>query len=103
MSSSLTEKALPSRTMSIRMRLLGNPFLQEKKGAPTCAGAPQRLGHCRVFARTVVRGAVFQTAPREELHVVGALRVLGEVETFAFGIGIGAQPDEDVDDPVQDR
>jgi len=26
----------------------------KKKGAPACAGAPQRSGHCRVFARTEV-------------------------------------------------
>src|SRR5260370_39399077 len=30
---------------------------QKKKGAPTCAGAPQRSGHCRVCAQTVVLGA----------------------------------------------
>src|SRR5205807_6721894 len=46
----------------------GDPFLprHKKKGAPTCAGAPQRSGHCRVCAQTVVLGAVLtKTAPRE--------------------------------------
>src|SRR5260364_254446 len=30
----------------------------KKKGAPACAGAPQRSGHCRVFARTEVADLV---------------------------------------------
>src|SRR3981189_662596 len=29
----------------------------KKKGAPTCAGAPQRSRHCRICAQTVVLGA----------------------------------------------
>src|SRR4051794_26659891 len=37
----------------------------KKKGAPTCAGAPQRSWHCRVCARTGVVGA----APKR--HVPG--------------------------------
>jgi hypothetical protein len=27
--------------------------------------------------------------------------VLGDVETFAFGLDIGAEPNDDVDDPVE--
>src|SRR5437667_4676499 len=76
----------------------------KKKGAPTCAGAPQRSGHCRVCARTVVLNAAsFEAASRENLHVVGALRVLGDVEAFAFGLDIGTQADDDIDDLVEDR
>src|SRR5215468_3311041 len=52
----------------------------KKKGAPTCAGAPQRSGHCRVCARTGVLGVTpGEVTPRENSHVVGALRVLGDV------------------------
>src|ERR1700710_245688 len=42
-------------------------------------------------------------APRENLHVVGALGVLGDVETFALHFDIGAQADDDIDDLVEDR
>src|SRR3954447_19696507 len=43
-----------------------------KKGAPACAGAPQRSGHCRVCARTGVVGAVplGKTAPRENPYML---------------------------------
>src|SRR5882724_2616401 len=34
------------------------PQAEQKKGAPTCAGAPQRSGHCRVCAQTGVVGAI---------------------------------------------
>ncbi|MVT75692.1 hypothetical protein GPL20_22055 [Bradyrhizobium cajani] len=37
---------------------LENALSGQKKGAPTCAGAPQRSGHCRVCAQTVVLVAV---------------------------------------------
>src|SRR5437764_3650081 len=44
-----------------------------------------------------------EIAPRENSHVVGAFGVLGDIETFAFGLDIGAQADDDVDDLVEDR
>src|SRR5438552_18346903 len=90
--------------------MLGGPprcksgVTQKKKGAPTCAGAPQRSGHCRVCARTVVLNAAsFEAASRENLHVVGALRVLGDVEAFAFGLYIGTQADDDTAALSEDR
>src|SRR5258705_6148177 len=42
-------------------------------------------------------------APRENSHVVSALRVLGDVEAFAFGLDADPQADDDVDDLVEDR
>src|ERR1700736_5839430 len=78
--------------------------LLKKKGAPTCAGAPQRSGHCRVCAQTVVLGATSgDRAPGENLHVVSALGVLGDVETFTFHLDAGAQAHDDIDDLVEDR
>src|SRR5882672_12536275 len=63
----------------LRLKTLWN----KKKGAPTCAGAPQRSGHCRVCAQTGVVGATpGRIAPRENSHVVSALRVLGDVEAL---------------------
>src|SRR5438552_8144436 len=44
-----------------------------------------------------------EIASRENLHVVSALRVLGDVEAFTLGLDIGAQADDDVDDLVEDR
>src|SRR3954453_5629979 len=94
-------------SISTGMRTLWQSFFGrrvKKKGAPTCAGAPQRSGHCRVCAQTGVVGATpCEIAPRENLHVVGALRVFGDVETFAFGLHVHAQADDDVDDLVEDR
>src|SRR5207249_10553201 len=77
---------------------------RKKKGAPTCAGAPQRSGHCRVCARTgVVDATLWGTASRENLHVVGALGVLGDVEAFTLGFDVDAQTDDHVDHLVEDR
>jgi hypothetical protein len=42
-------------------------------------------------------------APRENLHVVSALRVLGDVEAFTLGFDVDAQADDDVDDLEEDR
>src|SRR5258708_33626032 len=42
-------------------------------------------------------------APRENLHVVSALRVLGDVEAFTLGLDVDAQADDDIDDLVEDR
>src|SRR5215216_5366197 len=42
-------------------------------------------------------------APRENLHVVGALGVLGDVEAFTLGFDVDAQTDDDVDHLVKDR
>src|SRR5882762_1863112 len=42
-------------------------------------------------------------APGELSHVVSALGVLGDVEAFTFGLNIGTQADDDVDDLVEDR
>src|SRR5712671_2619704 len=39
----------------------------KKKGAPTCAGAPQRSGHCRVCAQTGVVGAIQEDRAPGEL------------------------------------
>src|SRR5438046_3121097 len=39
-----------------------------------------------------------EIASRENLHIVSALRVLGDVEAFTLGLDIGAQADDDVDD-----
>src|SRR5207245_7162857 len=44
-----------------------------------------------------------EIASRENLHVVSALRVLGDVEAFTLGLDIGAQADDDVDDLIEDR
>src|SRR3954451_12519579 len=86
------------------------PFVvrTKKKGAPTCAGAPLRSGHCRVCAQTEVVGATLRVspwgiAPRENSHVVSALRVLGDVEPSALGLDVDAQPDDDVAHLVENR
>src|SRR5260221_6124947 len=42
-------------------------------------------------------------APRENLHVVSALRVLGDIEAFTLGLDVDAQADDDVDHLVEDR
>src|SRR3984957_2743301 len=82
---------------------LSSPQLRKKKGAPACAGAPRRSGHCRVCAQTVVVGATPEgIAPREDSHIVGAFGMLGDVEAFAFALDIGTQADDDVDDLVED-
>src|SRR5215211_871553 len=44
-----------------------------------------------------------EIAPRESLHVVCALGVLGDVEAFALDFNGGAQADEHIDDLVEDR
>src|SRR6202451_3627377 len=92
----------PSRILKLHQPA---PWLQaKKKGAPTCAGAPRRSGHCRVCAQTVVLGPIScEIVPRENSHIVGALGVLGDVEAFAFGLDTGAQADDDIDDLVEDR
>src|SRR5262249_32666983 len=51
---------VPRQHARAACRASGFAGRNKKKGAPTCAGAPQRSGHCRVCARTVVLGA----APR---------------------------------------
>src|SRR5438477_9291993 len=43
------------------------------------------------------------TASRENLHVVGALGVLGDVEAFTLGFDVDAQTDDHVDHLVEDR
>src|SRR3569833_1891276 len=76
-------------------------------GAPACAGAPQRSGHCRVSARpklwTGAAGNVLWRRARENSVVVGALAVIGDVETLALLLHGGTQPDDHVDDLVEDR
>src|ERR1700738_3324685 len=42
-------------------------------------------------------------APRENLHVVSALRVLGDIEAFTLGLDVDAQADDDVDYLVENR
>src|ERR1700712_400692 len=87
-----------------RRPLRSKTLWHKKKGAPTCAGAPLRSGHCRVCARTEVVGAIpGRIAPRENSHVVSALRVLGDIEAFTFGLDVDAQADDDVDHLVEDR
>src|SRR6266446_9592791 len=41
--------------------------------------------------------------PRENLHVVSTLRVLGDVEAFTLGLDVDAQADDDIDYLVEDR
>src|SRR3569833_2894335 len=43
------------------------------------------------------------TAYREDLHVVGALGVLRDVETFTLGFDVDAQTNDHVDHLVEDR
>src|SRR6187551_385727 len=43
------------------------------------------------------------TASRENLHVVGAFGVLGDVEAFTLGFDVDAQADDHVDDLEEDR
>src|SRR5712675_1700748 len=42
-------------------------------------------------------------APRENSHVVSALRMLGDIEAFTLGLDVDAQADDDVDHLVEDR
>ena len=69
---------------------------KKKKGAPTCAGAPQRSGHCRVCAQTVVLGAANISSERistpDVLATVGlSLSMKASIanrraaETYCFG------------------
>src|SRR5258705_1632282 len=44
-----------------------------------------------------------RSRPQYNLHVVGALGVLGDVETFPLHLNGGAQADDDIDDLVEDR
>src|ERR1700732_590463 len=44
-----------------------------------------------------------RSRPGENSHIVGALRVLGDVETFPLALDVGAQADDDVDHLVEDR
>src|SRR6185437_12890800 len=81
---------------------LGNPRFGEKKGAPACAGAPQRSGHCRVCAQTEVQGATLERRAGGELHIVSALAVAGDIETLAFLLDGGTQTYEHVDELVED-
>src|SRR5438094_6523922 len=106
MTSSRFSRLSPGLCRPIMARQYGNLFSRDekKKGAPTCAGAPQRSWHCRVCARTGVVGAACEdVAPRENLHVVSALGVVGEVETLALHLDGGAQAHDHVDDLVEDR
>src|SRR4051812_37743117 len=76
----------------------------KKKRGPNLRWSPSTVlalpGMCpnRSSGRNLVR-----SRPWENSHIVGALRVLGDVETFAFGLDIGTQADNDVDDLVEDR
>ena len=51
------------RSVQPSRRFLAIPD-SKKKGAPACAGAPQRSGHCRVCAQTEVVGAGLIRWPR---------------------------------------
>src|SRR5215475_9523520 len=53
--------------------------------------------------RSSGRGRYAARAREEGLHVVGALRVLCEIEAFALGLDIGAQAHDHIDDLVEDR
>src|SRR3569623_2534577 len=57
--------------------------------------ASQRTGRCRVSAPTASRWRC--------LHVVGALAVIGEVETFALALAGRTQTDGEVDHLVEDE
>src|ERR1700738_2531080 len=102
----LSARTSPPAEMGLQSPSSSSPTAadQKKKGAPTCAGAPQRAGHCRVCARTVVLGATSRDrAPGENLHVVSARGVLGDVETLTLHLNGGAQAYDDIDDLVEDR
>src|SRR4029453_6620998 len=47
--------------------------------------------------------SLWWNASRENLHVVGALGVLGDVEAFTLGFDVDAQTDDHVDHLVEDR
>src|SRR4051812_36964793 len=73
-----------------------------KKGAPTCAGAPSTVGALPGMCPNRSSGRnPLRSRPRENSHIVGALGMLGDVEAFAFGLDIGAQADDDIDDLVE--
>src|ERR1700750_1062170 len=87
-------------------RATRRPALQIKERGPSLRWSPSTVralpGMCP--NRSFGRGPSWKgRAPGEPLHVVGALGVLGDVEAFAFGLAIGAQPNDDVDDLVEDR
>jgi len=51
-----TDHSRPRQHAAVRcwFRLFRGAVIRgKKKGAPACAGAPQRSGHCRVCAQTV--------------------------------------------------
>src|SRR5689334_22613269 len=75
----------------------------KKKGAPTCAGAPRRSGIAGYVPKPKLWTRSRETEPREESVVVGALAVIGDVEALALLFDRRAQPNDDVDDLVEDR
>src|SRR5712664_3751959 len=66
--------------------------------SPSTVGALPGMCPNRSSGRELVR-----SRPGENSHVVSALRVLGDVETFALHLNAGAQADDDIDDLVEDR
>src|SRR5437879_13918417 len=79
------------------------PRGQKERGSnlrwsPSTVGALPGMCPNRSSGRDPVR-----SRPGENSHVVSALRVLGDVETFALHLNAGAQADDDVDDLVEDR
>src|SRR5467141_1071274 len=92
--------ALP-RAFRLRPRPQAPP--QKERGSnlrwsPSTVGALPGMCPNRSSGRDLVR-----SRPRENLHVVGALRVFGDVQAFAFHLDGGAQADDHVDDLVEDR
>src|SRR5713226_8161499 len=77
---------------------------QEKERGSNLRWSPSTVralpGMCpnRSSGRDLVR-----SRPGRDLHVVGALRVLGDVETFPLHLDGGAQADDDIDYLVEDR
>src|SRR6266478_1716944 len=66
--------------------------------SPSTVGALPGMCPNRSSGRDLVR-----SRPGENSHIVSALRVLGDVEAFAFDLNVGAQADDDIDDLVEDR
>src|SRR6266446_5397659 len=66
--------------------------------SPSTVGALPGMCPNRSSGRDLVR-----SRPWENSHIVSALRVLGDVETFALHLNAGAQADDDIDDLVEDR
>jgi hypothetical protein len=89
--------------MGAFVRKLGSGQNNKKKGLQLALEPLNGRGIAGYVPKPELWTRPWWTASRENSHVVGALRVLGDVEAFTFGLDVDAQADDDIDDLVEDR